>query len=109
MKFTQIIFFFLLFGSLSFIACSSDDDVDCDNEAAVAQLFNDGAQAVLDATEAWVADPSESNCLTLRSTYSDWIDDLEGFQGCADQAGQGDEYRDAIQQSREALDTIPCG
>ena len=91
------------------IVSCGDDEVSCDNEAEINRILDEGADDVLDAIEAYSLDQSESNCNSLRTAYGNWIDELERLQGCADEVGQGDEFRSAINDSRDAISTLPCG
>lgn len=100
-------FLFILPFILVLFSCG-DDTPDCDDEAAINQLLETGANNVFNAVEAYISDPSDSNCNRLKNTYSDWIDDMENLQDCADDAGQGQEFRDAISEARDALNDVPC-
>lgn len=84
------------------------DDVDCSDEAALNATLENGADRVTNALLAYSMDPSDANCNTLKDTYSDWIDDLSSLQDCADDVGQGAEFRSAIADARTAIDDIPC-
>lgn len=101
--------FLLLLPLFILITTSCGDDTpDCDDEAAINQLLENGANRVFNAVELYIGDPSNNNCENLRDTYADWIDDMENLQDCADDAGQGQEFREAISDARSALDDVPC-
>ena len=89
-------------------SCGSDDGVDCEDTVELNRIVEDGLDRVLDVTFDYSNDPSNENCNRLKSVYSDWIDEMERLQDCADQAGQGAEYREAINEARSALNDIPC-
>lgn len=101
-------FFLLAIGLLTMFSCKSDSDVNCDNEAEIERVLENGLDDVLTATFDYAGDQSTSNCNKLKDVYSSFIDTLEDFQSCADEVGEGDEFREAIQDSREALNDLPC-
>ena len=100
-------FFWHLLSQLSLVV--SDDDVACDDEAEINRILDEGFTSISNALSAYLTDQSDNNCENLRGAYSDWIDELERFQSCADAAGQGSEFRDAINESRTAINDLPCG
>jgi|GEM_PF-580112 len=108
MTFKYFVILSTLLISLSFASCGGDDDVSCDDEAELTRILNNGATSVGNAIAAFNQDQSDSNCNNLKDAFNDWIDDLRRLQGCADEVGQGDEFRDAINMSRDQLDSLPC-
>ena len=48
------------------------------------------------ALQAWIADQSLENCLALQTAYQNYIDELESLQDCANQAGVGQEFSQAL-------------
>lgn len=105
-KFLKILFPIVI-ATLIFASCGSDDP-SCDDEAEVNRILDSGTDSIIDAVTAYSTDQSESNCNALKNAYNDWIDDLESLQSCADEVGQGQEFRIAINNSRDSLNDIPC-
>jgi hypothetical protein len=96
----------LLIGLLS--SCG-DDEIDCTDQATNQSTLDASAAGVSAAIDAFNADQSDDNCNNLVDAYEDQIEDLESFQVCADQTGQGQQFRDAVTQARDAIASLPCG
>ena len=101
----RFLFFFLALTSIGFISCS--DEKDCD-EFANENFLQAEAEAIINTAFEYAFNPSDENCQKLRDAYSDFLDLAEEFQGCADEAGQGEEYRADLEEAREALNDLPC-
>ncbi len=98
---------FLLLIGVSLASCGGG--VDCDDEQAVADAFTNGFSDVLTASLAFDNDPNDANCQSLISAIDSWINNLEDFEDCADEFGQGDEFRETINEARADLSDLPCG
>jgi len=64
---------------------------------------------VLTASLAFFNDPNDANCQSLISAIDSWINNLEDFEDCADEFGQGDEFRETINEARADISDLPCG
>ena len=91
-------------------ACKKDDPapVGCGSNWVLANEIEDELNAVLDAATTYTQDPTTANCEAYVAAYQDYLDELEGYQSCANQAGQGAEYQQALQDAQDALDDINC-
>ena len=97
----------LFFGAILSTGCGSDD-VSCDDEDEINRIIDDGSENVNNAVNRFVSDPSTANCNSLVRAYEDWIDDLERLQDCADEVGQGPEFREAVNLAKQSLADIDC-
>ena len=99
--------FILLVSAFLSTGCGSDD-VSCDDEDEINRIIDDGSENVNNAVTRYISDPSTANCNSLVKTYEDWIDDLERLQDCADEVGQGAEFRESVNLAKQALADIDC-
>lgn len=91
-------------------ACGGDDDdgpsgADC-NSLQFSAEFQDEINAITAAATAFGNDPSQANCDALKAAYNSYLDELEDWEDCAIFYNQETEWRDAIDSTRAAVDTI---
>ena len=103
--FILVIFSFLL--ALTY-SCG-DSGVDCDDEVAVSNAFTQGFAEVLAASLSLDSDASEANCQKLVEALELWINNLEDFEVCAQEFGQGTEFRESINDAKVELADLSCG
>lgn len=107
----KIQFLFCLFfvALASFMAsCGSSDAIDCSDELAVSNAINSVTDELVEASLAFSQDPSQANCNNIRDVYSRWLDNLEDVEDCADDLGQGAEFRASLEEAREGLNNFTC-
>lgn len=100
----------LLLVALTFItsSCGSSNAIDCSNELAVSNAINSVTDELVDASLTFSQDPSQANCNNIRDVYSRWLDNLEEVEDCADDLGQGAEFRASLEEAREGLNNFTC-
>jgi hypothetical protein len=86
-------------------ACKDDDPAGCN--------WTQDLQAELDAytaaANAWAADPQNTaKCNAYRDALQDYIDEAQTLQSCANAAGQGNEFQQALQQAEDSLAGFTC-
>ena len=96
---------YLTFLCLLFLTVSCSDSVDCDANG-FANAVNAEIQKLNDALQAYVNDPTESNCEAWTDAAEDYLDAVEDFSDC-DELDQA-QYQQQLQQARDALDDILC-
>ncbi len=90
---------------VSFSSCGSSSN-DCE-DAALESTFSDATQIITNALTNF--DPSDpSSCQDLKDAYDKYIDELEDFQDCANDAGQGTEWRQFISEARKEIGDLTC-
>jgi len=104
---------FTIYLSLLVFACllgssCGNDAIDCSNDRELSEALTGFSDELITASLAFGSDPSASNCNDLRDIYTRWIDSLERVEDCADQAGQGAEFREALNEARQGLDDFTC-
>jgi hypothetical protein len=102
-----------LLGVLSLVAvvccasCNKDDDGP--DTCNFAQELQDELTAYTNAANAYFADPTNvEKCNAYRNALMDYLDEAEGLQSCANAAGQGTEYQQALDAAQDALDSFQC-
>ena len=101
------IFSLLLILGLAFASCGGG--VDCDDEQAVTDAFTEGFSDVLNASISFDNDPSEDNCRAFVNALDEWINSLEDFEDCAEEFGQGQDFRESLNEARSDLSDLSCG
>ena len=103
------------FVALSFCMISScgDDDspsnnVDCSSSLEVNRAVADDVEAIGIAIQAWIVDQSPQNCNALQTAYQNYIDALESLQDCANQAGVGQEFSQALSEAQNNIADLSC-
>jgi len=91
----------LLFAS----SCGSSTS-DCES----ATLNDSFTQATNEITNALVnVNPSDPNsCDDFKKALRNYIDELDSLQDCANDVGQGTEWREAINEAKDQLDDFSC-
>lgn len=93
--------------SLAFTSCGGDD-VDCSDEDALFATIEDELNAVFDATLSYSLSATDENCQTLVNAISAYLDEARNLQSCADQIGEGEQFRSDIDQAEADLAQLPC-
>jgi hypothetical protein len=95
-----------LVASIGFVGCKDDDPVSCSDWA---QQLQDELNAYSQALNEWSADPTnDAKCNAYRDALQDYLDEAEGLEECASNAGQGTQYQQAIDAAQDALDNFQC-
>ncbi len=104
-------FFVLVLFSALLVSTSScgSGGVDCDDEVAVTNAFTEGFAEVLAASLSFDADANEDNCQKLVEALDAWINDLEDFEVCAQEFGQGADFRESINEAKADISDLSCG
>lgn len=101
--------FTLLLSFVLFMSCGDDGLIDdCSDTVALNSVIADETDNLTDALTAFSTDQSSSNCSDLKNAYEDYIDALQSLQGCANDAGVGDEFRNSINEAEDGLGDIGC-
>ena len=58
------------------------------------------------AAQAYSLDPTTSKCLKYADAFENYIDALSGLKSCANGAGQGSEWQEAIDDAQDSIDDI---
>lgn len=108
-KFSLFYSFAFLF-VLSITSCGSDGpgDVDCTSSIAVNNAISDEVDGISVALQDYINDDSAANCDALKDAYQDYIDALKDLQDCADQAGDGASFAQALVDAEASIDTLLC-
>lgn len=101
------LFVLLLFLCLT-SSCGNDDDVVECTSTEVSERFNDLIDDVISASTTYANDESSANCNKLKDTFRTFIDEMRTLQNCADEVGQGAEWRESIQEAETDLDDLNC-
>lgn len=101
-------FLFILFAitSMGIVACG--DDIDCSDEAALEAEIADEIEALTDAIFIYSGDPSTDNCNDLVDALEDYINAAKGLEDCAREAGELEEFQQAIEEAEDELAMIEC-
>src|SRR6188768_3102334 len=86
-----------------FNACKNNDPDPCN----YAEETQDELQAVIDASNAYGANPNPTTCNAYKSAFQDYLNALEDHDNCVP-AGQEDEYHQSINQAQAELDALQC-
>jgi len=101
-------FTLLLFIGL-FSSCGDDGLVkDCSAAGALNMTLAEETEKLTDVLTVFSLDQSSTNCDNVRGAYADYIDVLKTLQGCANEGGVGDEFRNSISEAESSLDTFGC-
>lgn len=104
-KFSTFIFIAVF---ISFILSSCGDDaIDC-NEAAINSEIREETEKYSSASSVFVNDPTEDNCNSLLDALDDLIDRFRDLEDCADEIGQGDQFRSDLQEIENDRDLLSC-
>ena len=86
----------------------------CDEDNACADNFNfttevaDELTALNDAAVAYGQDQSPENCNAYKAAATDYLEALEDLKSCAQIAGQGTAYQQAIDSTQAEVDALMC-
>ena len=98
----------LLFG-LVFLTYSCNDDDDDPVGCNYATETQDELQAVVDATNAFSADPTNpAKCQAYKNAWQNYLNELEDHVDCAALSGQQAELQADIDEAQDAVDAIQC-
>ena len=97
----------VLFTSL-FLLTSCDDDSACADNFNFSAEVADEFSALNDAAVAYGQDQSPENCNAYKSAATDYLDAMEELKSCAQIAGQGTAYQQAIDSAQAEVDTLMC-
>ena len=86
-----------------FNACKNNDPDPCN----YAEETQDELQAVIDASNAYGANPNTTTCNAYKAAFQDYLNALEDHDNCVP-AGQEDEYQHSIDQAQAELDALQC-
>ena len=68
----------------------------------------DEIAAFSQAAENYIMDPSSGNCNAYKSSLQNFLNALKSLEDCADEVGQGDEFRESIEQAEDSISTLTC-
>ena len=108
---TRLLFSLLIVTGIFITSCGGDDGpdgVDCNDSVSLSQLVLDEVEVLGIALSNFSTDPSPSNCDSLKSAYSVYINALKGLQGCANDAGVGQEFSQTIEDVETDIDNLTC-
>ncbi len=101
---------FILFCALffSFTSCSNDD-VDCSDTQTIDNLVENQLNEVTDALTAFSNNPNDTGlCNNVKNELQNFLDLLRDYESCAEEDGQGDEFRSQITDAENQLAEIDC-
>lgn len=100
-------YFYLLTLVILFVSSSCSSTSSSCEDAVLEQTFSDATDRITDALIN--ADPTDpDSCSEFKKAFDDYIDELEGLQDCANDAGEGAEWRELIEEARDSLGSIGC-
>jgi hypothetical protein len=106
MKAMKNLFVLLTLVSVIGVGSCKDDDPSTCNYASELQ---DEVNAYSAAAEAYFADiQNVAKCNAYKDALQDYINEAQGLQSCANAAGQGTEYQQALQAAEDSLDAFQC-
>lgn len=84
----------------------SSDDPPTGCSSNFTEDFLDEINNINTAIMAYAADQSEENCNAVKDAYNAYLDALEGWEDCANFYNQLQSWQEAIDTTRESIDTI---
>lgn len=94
-----------LVASVAFVGCDDDDDpVTCN----WTQELQDELNAFIQASTNYNNNMTTENCNAYRAAGQAYLDAADDYQSCANAAGQGAEYAQAIADAQAELNLIVC-
>ncbi len=102
MKYALFTLFFT--AGFFFMSCGGDDAADC-TQAQFSNEVNAAIDDVNTAGAAWANDPTTANCNAFVSAANDYLDAVEGFNGCG--AISQSDYQAQVDAARDAINAIP--
>jgi hypothetical protein len=110
MKMSACMFLLVLCAALSSASCDGDDDkdaLDCANVSWQTDLSVE-LQAITNTSIVYSNDPTEQNCLAFKQAYQNYVDALRPFEECAIDAGERQDFLDALADAQAEIDSLPC-
>jgi len=98
---------FALLSSLLLITSCDEDSICADNFNFATEVA-DELTALNDAAVAYGQDQSPENCTAYKAAATDYLDALEDLKSCAEIAGQGTAYQQAIDSTQAEVDALMC-
>ncbi|MEL6718659.1 MAG: hypothetical protein AAFO82_08590 [Bacteroidota bacterium] len=105
--FKTIVISFAVLATL-FLATSCDEDSNCADNFNFATEVADELTALNDAALAYGQDPTAENCNAYKASATAYLDALEDLKSCAEIAGQGTTYQQAIDNTQAEVDALMC-
>lgn len=104
----KFITWFTLLCSFAFLMSCGGSDVlgDCSDILLFNNTIAEETDKLTEALTSFSVDQSTSNCDNLKNAYGTYINSLQGLQGCADDLGLGEEFRNSIVDAELSLNTI---
>ena len=105
MKIFQTLIVGICIMSIPFFSSCGDDDPDpCDYALETQDELND----VVDAQEAWIADPTNTaKCNAYKAAWTEYLDDLENHADCVRDVDQA-AYDQAIDDAQASINQLQC-
>ena len=102
-------YFILLALVLSIFGCTKKNNkIDCHSGFNLYTVTADEIQNLSSAAVVYSQDPSPTNCENYKNALSTYVDALEKYETCALEFGYTDDWKEAIQQSRESVNQLLC-
>lgn len=90
-------------------ACSKDDPSgfggNCGDDVAWFELVSDESNTVIEASSAYSADPTTSNCQNLKAAYSEYIRALKAVSDCVLGPARSS-YQQSLQSAEAEIDQV---
>ena len=100
---------FLMLGILSFLSCGKDDATNDPCSTAWATELNDEAQAMSNALQTYLNDPTTANCEAYKSAAQAYLNALRPYGNCAALVGQQRvDWQNAVDAAQEGINNIEC-
>ena len=93
-----------LVATVAFVGCKDDDPVTCNWTQELETELN----AFIAAANTYSTTPTTENCNAYRNAGLAYLDAAADYQTCANQAGQGTEYAQAIADAEAQLNALVC-
>lgn len=86
------------------VSCKKDDPVGCN----WSQELQDELNAFTNAANVYGANPTTENCNAYKNAGLDYLAAASDLQSCANAAGTGTEYQQAIDSAEASINAIVC-
>lgn len=109
----KYLFFYLLVLSLSITACG-DDEGDINNNDDCNTSFNLASELQIEldnlnaAATTFSNDPTSENCSAYKNADQAYVDAIRSYESCAEEAGQEEQFRTAVDSGQATVDAITC-
>jgi hypothetical protein len=101
-------FFSVLLIGLFLISCGDDNSVICGTTFSLSTEIQAELDAFTNAAILYVGNPTSDNCNAYRNAAQDYLDAIESYRDCADDAGQLAEFNQSLLEAQESVDGIIC-